>query len=97
MHKTPSIDLGSVRIPDDATLDASFGETLPTTFRDRLRAEKKAQRGALAGFTTKQLKDELLERNVTDFSRVTPWLKCALLLVIMLLFLTANIGSRLID
>jgi hypothetical protein len=85
-----NLDLG----PAKATADAPFSDQKPATFRARLRAEKKAQRDALAGFTTKQLKDELLERNVTDFSRITPWLKCALLLVICAAVVLTNIAVR---
>ncbi len=76
------------------TLDAPFADVPQAGFIGRLKADKAAQRAMFARFTTQQIKDELLERGCTDFDRLTPWLKCALLLVIMLLALTANIGSR---
>jgi hypothetical protein len=91
MPKTPSIKLGAVSFPEmrDAGLRPDHASD------DVLRAQVKAtQRRALADFTTEALKDELLARNCTDFSRVTPWLKCALLLVILALIFMTHIGMR---
>jgi hypothetical protein len=88
MRNTPSIDLG--RMPADAQ-DAPFDPS------PRVATLKRARRAVLADFTTKELKDELLDRNVTDFSRITPWLKCALLLVIFALVVLTNIGMKCMD
>lgn len=41
----------------------------------------RTRRTALSDFTTKELKDELLDRDVTDFSRLQPFIRNALLIV----------------
>jgi hypothetical protein len=87
MRKVPSIDLGSVRIPDNASPDA--------VMMDSLRAEPTSR--PLGQFSTKELRDELLDRGCTDFSRLQPFIRNALLLVIFALVVVTYWGMKCMD
>jgi hypothetical protein len=43
---------------------------------------ERERRSELHRFSDKELKDELLDRDCTDFSRLQPWIRNALLIVI---------------
>jgi hypothetical protein len=107
MRKVRSIDLGPTKFSDNPTAraiadDLVQGGASPRDvgafmgFLDNLGPQggQSTKARSLKDFTSKQIKDELLSRGVTDFSRITPWIRNALWLVIAAAMLMGYWGMK---
>jgi hypothetical protein len=92
MANTPLIHL---RLPDDdVPRDASLTETLPPAPPPSMHRHSKMLRTELGKYTTTELKNELLERDCTDFSRWAVFLRNVLWLLIAAAVVMTNIVVR---
>ena len=98
------LDLSSLSLPDwvDPKRVSFSDKTNPkdvvalVTALDRIGQEplaKPAKRRPIQDFTTTELRNELLDRGCTDFSRLQPFIRNALLIVIAAAMLMGYWGS----